>query len=47
VNASDSRGKADSNIKNGMKGSTSNTIKEMVSNESLSFGSSSGSGSVR
>ncbi|CAM6042954.1 unnamed protein product [Sphagnum compactum] len=38
VNASDSRGKADSSIGKGMGGSTANTIKEMVSNASLSFG---------
>eukprot|EP00252_Welwitschia_mirabilis_P003820 TRINITY_DN1388_c0_g1_i1.p1 TRINITY_DN1388_c0_g1~~TRINITY_DN1388_c0_g1_i1.p1 ORF type:complete len:950 (-),score=248.13 TRINITY_DN1388_c0_g1_i1:318-3167(-) len=36
VNASDSRGKADSKIERGIGGSTSNSIKEMVSNESLS-----------
>lgn len=39
VNASDSRGKADSKIERGMAGSTANSIKEMVSNESLSRGS--------
>ena len=39
VNASDSRGKADSKIERGMAGSTTNSIKEMVSNESLSRGS--------
>ncbi|CAM6084916.1 unnamed protein product [Calypogeia fissa] len=37
VNASDSRGKADSKIRAGMGGSTANTIKEMVNNESISF----------
>lgn len=42
MNASDSRGKADSSIKKGMGGSTANTIKEMVSNESLSFGAMAG-----
>jgi len=39
VNASDSRGKDDSKIERGMAGSTTNSIKEMVSNESLSRGS--------
>ncbi|KAG6545470.1 hypothetical protein Mapa_013072 [Marchantia paleacea] len=37
VNASDSRGKSDSNVRKGMGGSTANTIKEMVNNESISF----------
>lgn len=37
MNASDSRGKADSKIRAGMGGSTANTIKEMVNNESISF----------
>ncbi|KAJ7519359.1 hypothetical protein O6H91_20G035600 [Diphasiastrum complanatum] len=37
VNASDSRGKSDSKVQKGIGGSTANTIKEMVSNESLSF----------
>ncbi|KAI3928871.1 hypothetical protein MKW92_043682 [Papaver armeniacum] len=36
VNASDSRGKADSKILKGIGGSMANTIKELVSNESLS-----------
>lgn len=36
VNASDSRGKADSKIEKGISGSTANSIKELVSNESLS-----------
>ncbi|KAJ8560800.1 hypothetical protein K7X08_022660 [Anisodus acutangulus] len=36
VNASDSRGKADSKIEKGIGGSTANSIKELVSNESLS-----------
>lgn len=36
VNASDSRGKADSKIEKGIRGSTANSIKELVSNESLS-----------
>ncbi|GER53079.1 replication factor C subunit 1 [Striga asiatica] len=35
VNASDSRGKADAKIEKGIGGSTSNSIKELVSNESL------------
>ncbi|XP_002963662.2 replication factor C subunit 1 [Selaginella moellendorffii] len=35
VNASDSRGKADSKIVRGIGGSTSNAVKEMVSNASL------------
>ncbi|XP_009626890.1 replication factor C subunit 1 isoform X2 [Nicotiana tabacum] len=35
VNASDSRGKADSKIEKGIGGSTANSIKELVSNESL------------
>jgi hypothetical protein len=39
VNASDSRGKDDSKIERGMAGSTTNSIKEMVNNESLSRGS--------
>lgn len=41
VNASDTRGKSDSNVKNGIGGKTSNTIKEMISNRSLGFGSKS------
>ncbi|KAL8057920.1 hypothetical protein ABFX02_04G215200 [Erythranthe guttata] len=36
VNASDSRGKADAKIQKGIGGSTSNSVKELVSNESLS-----------
>lgn len=36
VNASDSRGKADSKISKGIGGSNANSIKELVSNESLS-----------
>ncbi|XVF82647.1 hypothetical protein PTKIN_Ptkin16aG0065700 [Pterospermum kingtungense] len=36
VNASDSRGKADANISNGIGGRNSNSIKELVSNEALS-----------
>ncbi|XP_077245326.1 replication factor C1 [Tasmannia lanceolata] len=36
VNASDSRGKADSKIVKGIGGNTSNSIKELVSNEALS-----------
>ncbi|XP_058084970.1 replication factor C subunit 1 [Magnolia sinica] len=36
VNASDNRGKADSKIAKGIGGSTSNSIKELVSNEALS-----------
>ncbi|KAL5976334.1 replication factor C subunit 1 [Asimina triloba] len=36
VNASDSRGKADSKISKGIGGSVSNSIKELVSNEALS-----------
>ncbi|KAF9595445.1 hypothetical protein IFM89_000363 [Coptis chinensis] len=35
VNASDSRGKADSKIIKGIGGSTANSVKELVSNESL------------
>ncbi|KAK9750602.1 hypothetical protein RND81_02G207800 [Saponaria officinalis] len=35
VNASDSRGKADSKIGKGIGGSTANSIKELISNESL------------
>ncbi|KAK4756005.1 hypothetical protein SAY87_009762 [Trapa incisa] len=35
VNASDSRGKADSKISKGISGSNANSIKELVSNESL------------
>ncbi|XP_073040516.1 replication factor C subunit 1 [Primulina eburnea] len=35
VNASDSRGKADAKIQKGIGGSTSNSIKELVSNEGL------------
>ncbi|CAI5515385.1 unnamed protein product [Closterium sp. Naga37s-1] len=37
VNASDSRGKSDAKIRNGMGGATSNTIKEMISNTTLRF----------
>ncbi|PON65873.1 Replication factor C subunit, partial [Parasponia andersonii] len=37
VNASDSRGKADAKIERGIGGSNANSIKELVSNESLSF----------
>ncbi|KAI3450784.1 hypothetical protein Pfo_007449 [Paulownia fortunei] len=37
VNASDSRGKADAKIERGIGGSTSNSIKELVSNEALSL----------
>ncbi|GFP89460.1 replication factor c subunit 1 [Phtheirospermum japonicum] len=37
VNASDSRGKADAKIEKGIGGSTSNSIKELVSNQSLSL----------
>ncbi|EPS67744.1 hypothetical protein M569_07025, partial [Genlisea aurea] len=37
VNASDSRGKADAKIGKGIGGSTSNSIKELVSNEALSL----------
>ncbi|KAJ7948115.1 Replication factor C subunit 1 [Quillaja saponaria] len=36
VNASDSRGKADAKIEKGIGGSNANSIKELVSNESLS-----------
>lgn len=36
VNASDSRGKADAKIIKGIGGNTSNSIKELVSNEALS-----------
>ncbi|KAL8501028.1 hypothetical protein ACS0TY_020559 [Phlomoides rotata] len=36
VNASDSRGKADGKIEKGIGGSTSNSVKELVSNQSLS-----------
>lgn len=41
MNASDTRGKSDSNVKAGMGGKTSNTIKEMISNKSLDFGNNS------
>ncbi|XP_011088993.1 replication factor C subunit 1 [Sesamum indicum] len=37
VNASDSRGKADAKIEKGIGGSTSNSIKELVSNEALNL----------
>ncbi|GJN23699.1 hypothetical protein PR202_gb11368 [Eleusine coracana subsp. coracana] len=37
VNASDSRGKADSKIEKGVGGSTSNSIKELISNATLSY----------
>lgn len=36
VNASDSRGKADSKIEKGISNSTANSVKELVSNQSLS-----------
>lgn len=36
MNASDSRGKADSKIEKGIGGSNANSIKELVSNEALS-----------
>lgn len=35
VNASDSRGKADSKIEKGISGSNANSIKELVTNEAL------------
>ncbi|GMH01818.1 hypothetical protein Nepgr_003657 [Nepenthes gracilis] len=38
VNASDNRGKADTKIVNGIGGRTTNSVKELVSNESLSVG---------
>lgn len=38
VNASDNRGKADSKIVKGISGNTSNSIKELVSNEALNCG---------
>ncbi|XP_050223029.1 replication factor C subunit 1 isoform X2 [Mercurialis annua] len=38
VNASDSRGKADSKISKGIGGSNANCVKELVSNEALGFG---------
>ncbi|KAK1288336.1 hypothetical protein QJS10_CPB19g01289 [Acorus calamus] len=38
VNASDSRGKADSKIFKGISGSTANSIKELISNEALNVG---------
>lgn len=37
VNASDSRGKADGKIERGIRGSTSNSIKELVNNQALSL----------
>lgn len=37
VNASDTRGKSDSKLQNGIAGKTANLIKEMVSNEALSL----------
>ncbi|CAM0906628.1 unnamed protein product [Alopecurus aequalis] len=37
VNASDSRGKADSKIEKGVGGSTSNSIKELISNDTLNY----------
>ncbi|KAL1557545.1 replication factor C subunit 1 [Salvia divinorum] len=37
VNASDSRGKADGKIERGIHGSTSNSIKELVNNQSLNL----------
>eukprot|EP00897_Mesotaenium_endlicherianum_P009643 jgi/Mesen1/8707/ME000052S08136 len=42
VNASDTRGKADTKIGGGMGGRTANAIKEMVTNTSLAFGDNSG-----
>ncbi|KAJ4762451.1 Replication factor C subunit 1 [Rhynchospora pubera] len=41
VNASDSRGKADSKIVKGIGGSTSNSIKELVNNATLNYGTNS------
>ncbi|KAF3341621.1 replication factor C subunit 1 isoform X1 [Carex littledalei] len=41
VNASDSRGKADSKIVKGIGGNTSNSIKELVSNSTLNYGTNS------
>ncbi|XP_078179864.1 replication factor C subunit 1-like isoform X2 [Carex rostrata] len=41
VNASDSRGKADSKIVKGICGNTSNSIKELVSNSTLNYGTNS------
>ncbi|RLM58197.1 replication factor C subunit 1 [Panicum miliaceum] len=38
VNASDNRGKADSKIEKGVGGSTSNSIKELISNATLNYG---------
>ncbi|CAJ2654799.1 unnamed protein product [Trifolium pratense] len=38
VNASDSRGKADSKIEKGISGSNANSIKEFVDNKTLEFG---------
>lgn len=38
VNASDSRGKADAKIEKGISSSTANSVKELVSNQSLSVG---------
>ncbi|KAK1309809.1 hypothetical protein QJS10_CPA08g00009 [Acorus calamus] len=38
VNASDSRGKADSKIFKGIGGSTANSVKELISNEALNIG---------
>ncbi|KAK1271080.1 hypothetical protein QJS04_geneDACA012932 [Acorus gramineus] len=38
VNASDSRGKADSKIFKGIGGSTANSVKELISNEALNVG---------
>ena len=35
MNASDNRGKADSQIGKGIGGSTANSVKELISNESL------------
>lgn len=35
VNASDSRGKADSKIEKGISGSKTNSVKELVTNESI------------
>uniref|UniRef100_A0ACD5W4U3 Uncharacterized protein n=1 Tax=Avena sativa TaxID=4498 RepID=A0ACD5W4U3_AVESA len=40
VNASDSRGKADSKIEKGVGGSTSNSVKELISNATLNYSDS-------
>ncbi|KAJ3679192.1 hypothetical protein LUZ60_017203 [Juncus effusus] len=42
VNASDSRGKADSKIMKGISGSTANSIKELVNNATLNYGTDKG-----